>query len=377
MYDTIIVGAGAIGLGIGWKASELGLSVLVVDDHDSPGGAASRVAAGMLAPITEVHFGEEQLLEFNLLSAKRYPSFLEELGQASEPPVELGPPGTIFLAINQDQREALLRLYEFQRSLGLNAALLTSDAARDLEPALHPSTRAGILATGESAIDPVALTSALAEAARAAGGELRLSSPVKALLLDEDRCRGVILETGEELSARQVVLASGVSSGLITGAPPELAQNLRPVKGQILRLSGGRSQRALLTHVIRTEEVYLVPRPDGELVVGATVEEKGFDSSVTAGGILDLLEAAEEAVPGIREFELVSAQAGLRPATPDNAPIIGRTSIDGVIAAAGHYRNGILQTPITADTVATLLAKDEEPTEILPFSPRRFTGAAR
>ena len=372
MYDAIIIGAGAIGLSIGWKASQLGLSVLVLEAGASPGGSASRVAAGMLAPVTEVHYGEDDLLTLNLLSARRYPSFVAELSDASGIEVELGPRSILFVALNRDQHEALRRLYEYQLSLGLNTKLLSPSETRSLEPSLHPSTVAGIVADEESAIDPILLTRALADAIRT--GEVRCNARVQSLLISNSACNGVLVDE-EEIAAGQVVLCAGAVSGGIDGVPSEIRSNLRPVKGQLVRLGPRGRESSLFQHVIRTEDVYLVPRPSGEVVVGATVEEQGFDTSVTAGGILDLLTAAEEAVPGIRELTVVRAEAGLRPGTPDNAPLIGKTSIDGLIAATGHYRNGILLTPVTADAVATLLAKGEEPPEIAPFSPSRFETA--
>jgi glycine oxidase len=373
MYDAIIIGAGAIGLSIGWKASQLGLSVLVVERADSPGGAASGVAAGMLAPVTEVHYGEDKLLNLNLASARRYPSFVDELTNASGITVQLGPPSTLFVALNRDQHEALLRLHDYQASLGLNAKLLNSQETRSLEPALHPSTLGGIVADEESAVDPLLLTRALVPAFRNAAGELRCNARVQSLVIKDSVCRGVIVDE-EEIAAGQVVLCAGAFSGGIAEVPSEVAENLRPVKGQVVRLGHRAKEPPLLEHVIRTEDVYLVPRGNGEIVVGATVEEQGFDTSVTAGGILDLLIAAEEAAPGVRELALVRAEAGLRPGTPDNAPLLGKTSIEGLIVATGHYRNGILLTPVTADAVATILAKGEEPAEIQPFSPSRFEG---
>jgi glycine oxidase len=372
MYDAIIIGAGAIGLSIGWKASQLGLSVLLLEAGDSPGGSASRVAAGMLAPVTEVHYGEDELLKLNLSSARRYPSFVAELSDASGIEVVLGPRSTLFIALNRDQHEALRRLYEYQSSLGLNAKLLGAQETRSLEPALHPSTVAGIVADEESAIDPLVLTRALATANRT--GEVRCNARVQSLLVTNSTCNGVFVDE-EEIAAGQVVLCGGAFSGGIEGVPAEIRSNLRPVKGQVVRLGPRGGEPSLLQHVIRTEDAYLVPRANGEVVVGATVEEQGFDTSVTAGGMLDLLTAAEEAAPAIRELALVRAEAGLRPGTPDNAPLIGKTSIDGLIVATGHYRNGILLTPATADAVATLLTKGEEPSEIAPFSPSRFETA--
>lgn len=364
-YDAVIIGAGVIGLGIGYKARLLGLSTLVVE-RDRPGAGASGVAAGMLAPVTEATFGEEPLLRLNLDSARRYPAFVAEVTQASGIDLFSSVKGTMFVALDRDQLEALRRLHEFQVSLGLDAIWLKAHDARDLEPALHPSARAAIRAKADIEIDPRRLVAALEAAYLSSGGELRKGAGVTAL-----RAGGVTLEAGEEIPAARVVIAAGCWSGTIPGTPPEIAASIRPVKGQILRLRPRDKGHSILGHVIRTEEVYLVPR-SGEVVVGATVEEQGFDTTLTAGGVFELLRAADEAVPGLREFELAEASAGLRPGSRDNSPLLGPTSIEGVVAATGGFRNGILLAPVTAEAIATLLAKDEIPDEIAPFDPRRF-----
>ncbi|MGH2771408.1 MAG: glycine oxidase ThiO, partial [Actinomycetota bacterium] len=338
-----------------------------------PGRGTSRVAAGMLAPVTEATFGEERLLALTLESARRFPTFLEELADATGCELPTGAPGTLFVAVDRDQLEALRRLYEFQVGLGLPVEWLHGQRCRGLEPALHPGLRAGILAPGHE-VDPRALTRALASAVVSAGGRLRSGARVIALTCDRGRVTGVRLAGGEEIPATRVVVAAGCWSAEVEGVPESLARALRPVKGQILRLAPRRGDALPLTHLVRTEEVYLVPRRQGELVVGATFEEQGFDTSLTAGGIYELLRAGIEVAPAVRELELVEASAGLRPGTPDNAPLLGPAGPEGLVIATGHFRHGILLAPVTADAIASLLAKDDVPEEIRPFSPDRFSG---
>ncbi len=374
-FDAVIVGAGVIGLAIGWRAARIGLSVLVVD-RDNPGRGASWVAAGMLAPVTEATFGEDRLLALTLESARRYPAFLAELADATGCELEAGAPGTLFVAVDRDQLEALRRLYEFQIDLGLPVEWLSGQRCRELELALHPATRAGILAPDRE-VDPRALTRALASALVAAGGRLRSGAEVTGIADDGGQVTGIRLASGEEIRSRRVVVAAGCWSTDLEGAPKSLATALRPVKGQILRLHTRRGDAPPLTHLVRTEEAYLVPRPHGELVVGATVEEQGFDTALTGGGVYELLRAAIEVVPAVRELELTEASAGLRPGTPDNAPLLGPAGPagpEGLVIATGHFRHGILLAPVTADAIASLLVKEEVPDEIRPFSPERFAG---
>lgn len=371
-YDCIIVGGGIVGLSIGWRATQLGLSVLVLDRGTADAGAeaASMVAAGMLAPVTETTYGEEELLRLNLESAKRWPAFAEELSFASGMVLNDHEKGILSVALDRDQGEALHRLFDHQLGLGLEVEWLSSMACRRLEPGLHPSTRSGILARGDAAVDPRRIVEALRYVLRAAGAEVRHGSEVTQVRHGPGP--GVVLAGGEQLSAGAVVVAAGAWSGRIAGLPEHLSRAVRPVKGQILRLRPSPTEPPLRL-VLRTEEVYLVPRPGGEVVVGATVEEKGFDSSPTAGGVYELLRAAAELLPGIREMEVSEVGAGLRPGTPDNGPVLG-TLAPGVVVATGHYRNGILLAPVTADGIAELLAKGELPEELAAFGPGRFTG---
>lgn len=375
--DIIVVGAGAIGLGIAWRLAQQGRDVLVLDRAE-PGSGASFHAAGMLAPITEATFGEDALLGLNLASARAWPAFIDELAAASGQTLTSEAPGSLFVALDRDQQEALERLYEFQRGLGLEAQWLRGSHCRELEPALHPAVRAGIR-TSEGEVDPRALTAALQSAVTAGGGRVRGGAEVAGILECGGRVGGVVLATGEEIAAGCVVLAAGCWSGGIGGVTSEVAGAIRPVKGQILRLRPRLGEALPIRHLIHTEEVYLVARTSArrgdELVVGATVEEQGFDTSVTGGGVYELLRAATEAVPGIRDMELAEATAGLRPGSRDNAPLLGPTGPPGLVVATGHYRNGILLTPVTAGAIATLVCEGRVPEMITAFRPDRFARA--
>ena len=366
-YDVIVIGAGVIGLGIGWRTQQLGLRTLILDRAEGPSGA-SRVAAGMLAPVTEAGFGEEQLLRLNLESARRYPAFLEELEEASGRRIEPVSAGTVFVALNHDQSEVADRLYEYQRSLGLEVERLDAASARSDEPMLTPSTQRALLARSDREIDPRELVAGLMTAFTRAGGELRLEAEVSSI----ENGPSVVLAGGENITGGQIVVAAGCWSGKIAGVPKEVTRAVRPVKGQLVRLVTS-SDLPILRHVIRTEDCYVVPRRNGEVVVGATVEEKGFDTTVTAEGVYQLLRAGIEVLPSLREASIGELLCGLRPGSRDNSPLLGMTSVENVVAATGHYRNGILLTPITADSISTLLAKGDSPEEISAFDPRRFS----
>jgi glycine oxidase len=372
-YDAVVVGAGVIGLSAGWRTAQRGLRTLVVDAA-TPGAGATHVAAGMLAPVSEAAFGEEELLALNLASAARYENFAAELGQD----VGYRASGTLAVALDRDEAEQLRRQHRFHQSLELDSQWLRASECRELEPGLSPRVVGGFRTTIDHQVDPRALSDALVRALRDEGGDLMAGSPVASLILDRERVVGVELESGLTIGADNVVVACGWRSGEIGGLPDPVRVPVRPVKGQVLRLRDRRGG-AVASRVLRTPEVYLVPRDQGELVVGATVEERGPDDTVTAGGVLELLRAAYEVLPGIAELELVEAEAGLRPCAPDNKPIVGRGDIDGLVWATAHWRNGILLAPVTADAVAALLAGEDTPAELAPFAPDRFTdrsGAA-
>jgi glycine oxidase len=373
--DAVVVGGGVIGLAIAWQAAEAGLHVALVDDQ--PGRAASHAAAGMLAPVTEVHYGEEALLRLNLSSARRYPSFVAALEEAAGTTVGYHSAGTLMVAADDDDAAALGELERFQHTLGLDAQRLRRRECRALEPLLGPRVRAGLHAEGDQQVDNRRLTAALLEAGARRGVDLHRQR-VTSVVVDRDRAQGVILTDGSTLGCRAVVVAAGCWSARLAGIPPEARPPVRPVKGQILRLRGPAGTAFLaqtVRGIVHGASVYLVPREDGEIVVGATVEERGFDTTVTAGAVHELLRDAHEIVPGISELELAESLAGLRPGSPDNAPLIGPTAIDGLVMATGHFRNGILLAPATADAVSELLTTGCVPQAIKPFSPERFARA--
>ena len=373
--DLAVIGGGAVGLAIAWRARRRGLRVTVLE-RGEPGAGASGVAAGMLAPVTEAAFGEDDLLALNRESARRWPGFAADLTEASGRDPGYRRSGTLLVAPDADAAEALEREIAYREALGLSVERLLPSAARRLEPALAPAVRAAMHAPDDHTVDPRALTAALAAAVAAEGGEIRTGCDVAAVEVEDAVVAGVRLVGGEVVPAADVVVAAGCWSGSLAGAPFAGGSPVRPVKGQILRLRDPAGP-GLLARVLRTDDVYVVPRANGRYVVGATVEERGFDTAVTAGAIHDLLRDAAEVLPGIRELELEEASSGLRPGTPDNAPIIGPGAVAGLHWATGHHRNGILLAPITADLIADHLAGEPLPNLAARFAPARFaTGVA-
>ncbi len=373
MTDVLVAGAGVIGLSLAWRAALAGLEVTVVDE--APGSGASRAAAGMLAPVTEAAYGEERLLALSRASLERWPSFTAELEQASGRTVGLRVEGTLLVGFDDDDMAALGQLHDYQRELGLAAERLTPRACRSREPGLSPRLRGGLAVPGDHAVDPRALHAALRVAAERAGVTL-VGERVEELVVEDGRATGLRLASGEVRSGSPVVLALGARSAHLPGVPTGTVP-VRPVKGQILRLQGDPVLDGTVRALVRGRSVYLVPASEGRLVVGATVEELGFDPRVTAGAVLDLLRDATEVVPGVTELALVETLARHRPGTPDNAPLLGASALPGLVLATGHHRNGVLLTPVTADALAALLATGELPEVARSFGPERFTRTTR
>ncbi|MES4905156.1 MULTISPECIES: glycine oxidase ThiO [unclassified Streptomyces] len=375
-YDALVVGGGVIGLVTAWRAAQRGLRTAVADP--APGGGAAQVAAGMLAAVTELHYGEQTLLALNLASARRYPEFVAELEEASGQDVGYRACGTLAVAFDPDDRAHLRELHDFQRRLGLESQWLTGRECRRLEPMLAPGVRGGLRVDGDHQVDPRRLAAALLAACERAGVVFHRARAER-LTLTADRATGVQLADGTRLAAERTVLAAGSFSGRLAGVPEDVLPPVRPVKGQVLRLRVPPAYAPFLSRTVRAEvrggHVYLVPRENGELVVGATSEELGWDTTVTAGGVYELLRDAHELVPGITELPLVETRAGLRPGSPDNAPLLGPSALPGLFVATGHYRNGVLLTPVTGDVMAEALTRGELPDEARPFSPRRFQAA--
>jgi glycine oxidase len=373
--DLAVIGGGVIGLAVAWRAEQRGLRTVVLE-RGGIGSGASGVAAGMLAPSSEAAYGEQPLLALNLESAQRWPAFAAELAERSDADPGYRRCGTLLAARDADAAAALERELAFRESLGLAVERLLPSRARDLEPALSPTVRAAAAAPDDHAVDPRRVLAALAAALRAAGGEVREGAEVTELDTSGDRATGVRLAGGERLAAGTVVIAAGAWAGSLAGLPDGARVPVRPVKGQLLRLRDPEGP-GLLERVLRTEDFYVVPRGDGGYVLGATVEERGFDEAVTAGGLHDLLRDAVEVVPGLTELELEEARAGLRPGTPDNAPAIGPAELDGLHWATGHYRHGVLLAPLTADLVVDGVTGAPPRDDAALLSPSRFGAGAR
>ena len=367
MTDVLVAGGGLIGLSVAWRSAQRGLDVQVVDAD--AGSGASYAAAGMLAPVMEAAYGEEALLALCLASLERFPSFVAEVEQVSGVDVGLRAAGTLLVGFDADDIRALDALRTFQRELGLDVERLTAREARHREPSLTPRLRGGLHVSGDHSVDARALHAALYATAEGVGVRL-VRGRIEALTVDDGRATGVRLTDGQELTADTVVLALGAESATLDGAPP---LPIRPVKGQILRLRGAAGLlRGTVRALVRGQQVYLVPYHDDGLIVGATIEDKGFDSTVTAGGVHELLRDAIDVVPGVTELELVETIARWRPGSADNAPVLGPTDLPGLVVATGHYRNGVLLTPVTGDVIAELLVSGQLPELAAPFMTTRF-----
>jgi glycine oxidase len=371
--DVVVVGAGLIGLATAFELRARGAGVVVLEAAPRVATGATRVAAGMLAPVGELDFGEPALLEMNLASAAMYPDFVNSVEAASGHDVSYRRDGALHVALDRDEAAELRRILDLQISLGLESRWLGPGASRDLEPGLSPGLNGSVLVEGDGVVDPRALSAALVTALAEAGVTVRTAAPVEGLVTDGGRVAGVKLSDGSTVDCDHVVAAGGAETGRSTWLPKEDRPPVRPVKGQVVELRGD-PEDPLCHRILASERVYVVPRPDGRVIVGATVEEMGYDTQVTAGGVHELLREAYRLVPEIAELGFIEVTAGLRPGTPDNLPVVGESpSTPGLILATGHYRNGILLTPVTARAVAELAETDralEGP--MAAASPARF-----
>ena len=324
----------------------------------------------MLAAAIEAEPGEEPLLSLTLESQRLWPGFARELEAASGISPEYRDEGTLNVALNRDDAETLRHSYEFQKGLGLDLEWLNALEARRLEPHLKPGIAAAVLSRRDHQVENRSLARALIAACCNAGVVLREHCPVEEIVTAGGRARGVATADGRE-DADVVVLAAGAWSRGIGGIPKAFLPPVRPIKGQMLALQMDNTA-PLLRHVVWIPNGYLVPRLDGRLVIGGTVEERGFDTSLTAGGILTLLDAAWRAVPAIEELPIVEMWVGFRPGSRDDAPMLGPSGIDGLVVATGHHRNGILLTPVTAVLVSDYILSGRLPELAVPFAPRRF-----
>jgi glycine oxidase len=369
---VVIIGAGVIGLGIAWRLAPR--ATVAVFDRGKAGAGASHAAAGMLAACCEAEPGEEALVALGRESQRRWPAFAQELERATGIDVQLRREGTLVLALTADDQATIAHHLEFQRQLDLPLEWLSAAAARAREPRLAGKIAGALFSPEDHQVDNRKLARALRVAAEQAGVEIREHHPVKELIVQGGQARGVVLADGTSVPADIVVLAAGAWSRGIGGLPPDRRPPVRPIKGQMLALRMDPAA-PLLSHVLWAPGVYLVPRRDGRLIVGATVEEKGFDETITAGGLLTLLEAAWRAIPAVEELPVDEIWVGHRPGSRDDAPILGPGPLAGLFYATGHHRNGILLAPATANAMARLILDDVVEPAIKPFGLERFLPA--
>jgi glycine oxidase len=367
---TLIVGGGVVGLGIGWKLLQGGEPVVLLEKGEA-GREASWAAAGLLAPATEVHFQEDPNLKLGIESMRLYGDFVAELEAYTGASVDYQREGAIAIALTADEAADLQELYTYQQERGLPVRWLAPEAVRELEPGVSNFVTAGIQCDMDHQIDCRRLVAALKLAFLKAGGVLHENTPVTDLDFRSGRFQGA--RSGERsFPANRLVVAAGAWSGLLPGLPEDLRPPVRPVKGQIFAVRSPGPE--FLRHFIRTPQVYIAPKSDGRIVIGATVEEMGFNRDLTAGGLYSLLRGAWDALPGVYELPIHEMWCGFRPGSRDNAPMLGETRIPGVFMATGHHRNGILFTPATAIYMSRLLLEGKVPEPLRPFSPQRFVA---
>lgn len=370
---VVIVGAGVVGLGLGWRLAQRGAEVSLFD-RAAAGSGASSAAAGMLAACAEAEPGEEALVQLGRLSQSLWPQFAAELEDVSGIVVDLRREGTLVVALTADDQARISHRLAFQKSRGLPVEWLSAAEVRRREPHLASGLAGGLFSPEDHQVDSRKLVGALHRAALAAGARIHERCGVRRIIVDQDRAVGVELEDSSRVGADVVVLAAGAWSRRIGGLPPAMRPPVRPIKGQSLALQMAPAA-PLLAHVVWGPNVYLVPRRDGRLIVGATVEEKGFDASLTAGGMLALTEAAWRLVPAIEDLALLETWVGHRPGSRDDAPILGRSRLEGLVYATGHHRNGILLTPVTADLMTDVVLDGRVDPALAAFGLERFTPA--
>lgn len=372
--EIIIIGGGVIGLGIGWQLTKSGVSVTIYDSGEA-GRAASWAAAGMLAPLAEAHTEEPELLKLGCESLVLYPQWVSELESDAEMSVGFRDEGTHIVGLESDDTHQLKHLFQAQQQLGLSVNWLSGGEVREIESALSPRVSAAIQCESDYQVDNRLMVTALKSAYLRNGGVLHENNPIEKIHVEDCQAQGI--ETREGFHrGDMVILSAGCWSSQIDGIPDSIRPPVRPVKGQMMALQ--MEDGISINSVIRTvrarypTDVYLVPRTDGRLIIGATSEEMGFDTRLTVGGMFELLRGAWEVVPGVYELPILESWAGLRPGSRDNAPILGKTPVENLIYATGHYRNGILLSPITAYEISRLVLSDKTSDVIKPFQLDRF-----
>lgn len=366
---TAVVGAGVNGLAIAWQLAKRGCEVDVYD-RGPVGRGATWASAGMLAAGAEAEPGESAVTDLGRRAQAVWPEFAAEVEADSGIDPELRTDGLLIAATTRDEAEKLRHDQEFLQSQGVAAEWLSGAEARRREPYLRAGLTGALYSPNDWQANNRRLVEGLAEAARRAGVRIHEYSTVDALRHDGRRVTGLTVD-GAAVDAEAVVLAAGAWSRQIAGVPEVVEAPIRPIKGQMLALAMD-PEAPLLSHVLWAPKVYLVPRRDGTLLIGATVEEKGFDDQLTAGGVFALLEAAWRAIPAIEELAIREMWVGHRPGSRDDAPVLGATAVDGLYLANGHHRNGILLAPVTAKAVAAEILTGAPEPLLDPFRVGRF-----
>jgi glycine oxidase len=376
MYDYAILGGGIVGLSLAWRLAERGQRVALLD-RKRVGQEASSAAAGMLAPSSEAQFGETPLARLGVAAVRFYDGFIEALSARSSEDIDYGQGPSLLAALDRDDAASLRHNLTLQRALDLPVRWISRDECQALEPTLSPRVVGGVLCESDKWVDNCQLIKALAIACKRAGVKMIENTFARLWLSDDTSspaCLGLRPDDGEgePIAARVTILAAGAwSAQAWPDDYPGPRPPIRPVKGQIMAVQS--TPGLSLSHTVRSPRVYLVPRRNGQVIVGATSEERGFDRSLTAGGLYHLLQNAVELWPAIQELEVTSTWTGLRPGIHDNLPLLGPSShVAHLHYATGHYRNGILLGPITASLLAQSLLSGELPDALTPFLPSRL-----
>ncbi|MCX8500965.1 MAG: glycine oxidase ThiO [Alphaproteobacteria bacterium] len=363
--ETAIIGGGVIGLSIGWRLAQAGQRVVIVE-RGKTGMGASHAAAGMLAAGVEVEPTEGVLWQLNRRSQQLWPDFARELEAASRMAIHYRREGTLSVALSSDDLRRLQQVFEFQRGHGVNLEWLSAAFCREREPALSSQIKGGIFSPADHQVDNRLLAQALRQAFLTAGGQL-IEDREARLVESNQRITGIDCGAAEPITATHTLLAGGAWSGRVAGLPNGVTVPIRPIKGQMLAVES--DLPAPIASVVWSPTVYLVPRENGRLLIGATVEEAGFDPRLSFGGIFGLMEGAWRVLPALEEAKISEFWSGFRPGSPDDAPMLGEI-FPGLILASGHHRNGILLTPITAALISEHILNGT----VLPeaFLPHRF-----
>lgn len=369
IYDAVVAGGGVIGASIALELAEAGLKVALYDARE-PGREASWASAGMISPAPE-NPGMIPFVPISLASVALYPNFIQKVEAISGMDVGYRKDGALDAILDGNVEEELSTVIALQHGVGLRAEALTAQQAREMEPSLNEEIEAAIFRPDEASLDNRVFTDAVITAALYRGVQIFAKNGAKALWKENGRCKGLILENSR-VEAKWTIIAAGCFSARIEGVAPYAP--VFPAKGQMIAL---RCDPVEIEHVLWLEHTYLVPRNDGKIIAGSTIERTGFDHDVTAAGMKKILGEAIRLAPELQQARIEETWAGLRPDSPDHLPILGPTDIDGLLIATGHFRSGILLAPITAVLMREWICSQRVSVDWERFSPMRFLAAPK